>query len=73
MAMTCEELYIKNIENAIRAIRLGVKKPSEVNPASAFEKLLPLNDGIHSDLLTKYQHVVNDFNRKLNQRNEAKQ
>lgn len=73
MGQTCEDLYIRNIENAIRGIRLGNKSPEEVNPSIAFEKLRELNFGMHQDLLLKYQNVVNDYKRKKGLTNEIKQ
>ena len=69
---TCEELYIRCIENAMRGIRIGGKSPIDVNPAVAFEKLKDLNFGMHQDLLGKYQKIVNDYNNKKKQ-HEAKQ
>ena len=71
MAFTVSELCIKKIEAATRAIKMGVKTPDEVNPSEFFNKLLPLNDGMHHDLLEKYQNVVNDYIRKKTQQHEA--
>ena len=43
--MTAEELYIKNIENGIRAIRLGTKKPSETLAPINLNKLKQMLSG----------------------------
>ena len=64
MGKTCSELYIDRIESGIRGIRLGIKKPSEVELNDFFKKLQPLNDGMAIDLKDKYDNVVNDWNRK---------
>lgn len=64
-----EEILIKNIENGIRAIRLGNKTPIEANLAVQFNKLLPLNKGMYDDLMEKYKRVVEDYkNRKSNEK-----
>ena len=62
--MSAEQTYIKNIENGIRAIRLGNKKPQDVNINSQLEKLKTVNDGMSQDLTIKYVNAVNDYNRK---------
>jgi hypothetical protein len=65
MAKTLEDIYIKNIENATRAIRLGTKQPSDVaHVATQFTKLKSLNEGMHDDLMAKYKNVVADHNKK---------
>jgi hypothetical protein len=64
MAKTISELCIDKIESGIRAIRLGLKKPSEVELNDFFKKLAPLNVGMHDDLMGKYTNVVKDYNRK---------
>ena len=61
--MSAEQTYIKNIENGIRAIRLGNKKPQDVNINSQLEKLKTVNDGMYEDLNKKYVTVVNEFNK----------
>jgi len=65
--MTLEETYIKNIESAIRGIKLGTKKPEEVGTvvASNMTKLKEVNEGMASDLMAKYKRVLEDSkNRK---------
>lgn len=59
-----EEILIKNIENGIRAIKLGTKTPITANLSGHFSKLKPLNEGLYQDLLKKYGNVVNEFNKK---------
>jgi hypothetical protein len=59
-----EEILIKRIEAAIRAIRMGTKEPKDVNPAAHFEKLKLLNEGMHQDLMQKYKNVMTDYNNK---------
>lgn len=63
--MTCEEIYINKIEGVIRGIRMGRKKPEEVNIGNYFEKLKLLNEGLYIDLMNKYKNVLTNFkNRK---------
>lgn len=59
-----EELYIKNIENGIRAIRMGIKSPQTANLSSQFTKLRILNEGLAEDLMTKYKNVVSEYNKR---------
>jgi hypothetical protein len=59
-----EEILIKRIEAAIRAIRMGTKEPKDVNPAANFEKLKPLNLGMYEELIGKYKNVMTDYNNK---------
>ena len=64
--MKSEDLYIKNIENGIRAIRMNTKKPADVGASisAQFTKLKAVNEGMHDDLMVKYKNVVKDFNNK---------
>lgn len=59
---SCEEIYIKKIENGIRSIRLG-NNPEEVKPqlVNSLDKLKNLNDGMYEDLLQKYENVVSYY------------
>ena len=59
-----EELLIKQIENGIRAIRLGTKRPQEVDVNDKLERLKKLNEGMANDLNNKYVAVVGDFNKR---------
>ena len=59
-----EQLYIKNIENAISSIRLRNKKPNETSIGINLNKLKLINEGMASDLLKKYKSVLNDYKRK---------
>jgi len=63
MSRSCEEIYIKNVENGIRGIRLGAKKPEDVAyvVSSNLNRLNKVNEGMFEDLLKKYENVVNDY------------
>ncbi len=63
MSRSCEEIYIRNVENSIRGIRLGAKKPEDVAPvvSSSLNRLNKVNEGMYEDLLRKYENVVNDY------------
>lgn len=56
--MTTEEHYIKNIENSIRAIKLGTKKPEETSAAFFLNKLKQVNIGMYEDYLEKYKNIL---------------
>lgn len=62
--MTVEELYIKNIENGIRAIRLGTKKPSETLAPVSLNRLKQINIGMYEDYLAKYKRILADYNKR---------
>lgn len=62
--MSGEQIYIKNIENAIRAIKLGSKKPNEVNVSANMVRLKAVNEGMHDELMKQYKQVVTDYNNK---------
>ena len=62
--MSSEDLYIKNIENAIRALRIGSKEPKDLNVGHNFTKLKPLNEGMHDDLMGKYKTALEVYNKK---------
>jgi len=62
--MSSEELYIKNIEAGIRALKLRTKTPSETNVGSNLNKLKLINPGMHDDLLAKYKKALEEYNKK---------
>lgn len=70
MAKTCEEIYISRIENATRGIKLGNKKPDEVNLKDTFDKLKKINPFMCEDLQTKYQNIVSNYH--THQKNKRK-
>jgi hypothetical protein len=61
MPKTCEELYIEKIENGIRAIKMRTKSPEQVDIASQFRRLKPVNPYLYEDLLNKYHQVISNF------------
>ena len=60
-----EEIYINNINNGIRAIKLGMKTPETANVGINLNKLKPLNEGMYQDLLAKYVKQVNEYKNNL--------
>jgi hypothetical protein len=66
MRNTLEDNYIKNIENAIRGIRLNTKTPQDVGAtvSSNMEKLKSLNEGMAEELMKKYKNVTEDYNKR---------
>jgi len=59
-----EEIYIKNIESGIRALRMGTKTPSETNVGVNLVKLKPLNPGMHDDLIAKYKTALEEYKQR---------
>lgn len=61
-----EEFLIKQIENTIRGIKLGNKKPMDVTKRcnGHLERLKPLNPGMHDDLLGKFVSQCKVYNEK---------
>ena len=55
--MRGEDLYIKNIENSFRSIKMG-KKPSETNIGFSLNKLKIINEGLYEDYLKKYKEIL---------------
>jgi hypothetical protein len=53
--MTNEEMYVRNIENDIRALKLKTKKPSELTIGANINKLKMVNIGLYEDLFAKYK------------------
>ncbi len=62
--MSLEDLLIKNIENGIRGIRLGTKKPNEVKVGYNLNRLSKVNEGMFEDYLEKYKRVLKDYHHK---------
>ena len=62
-----EEMYIKTLENCIRGIKLGLKKPVDVavTVSQTHIKLKVLNDGMAEELIGKYKEAVKIYNEKL--------
>jgi hypothetical protein len=58
-----EEILIKQIENGIRAVRLG-KSPVGLEITTKLERLKKLNEGMAEDLNKKYVLVVKDYNNR---------
>jgi hypothetical protein len=64
--MGAEELYIKNIESGIRALRLRNKTPSEANVGSNLNRLKILNEGMYLEYLEKYKKALKEYNKHEN-------
>lgn len=62
-----EQLYIKKIENAIRALKLNTKSPAmlaEEGVSKMFDRLKAVNEGMHEDLMKKYDVEVKEYNKR---------
>lgn len=62
--VSCEELYIKHIENGIRGIRMGTKTPEDARVGVYLNKLKPLNPFMYDDLLEKYSKCLKNHKEK---------
>ena len=65
MAKSLEDTYIENIENAIRAIRLGTKKPQDTNAGFNLNRLKEVNPGMHEEIMNKYKAALLEYKAKL--------
>jgi predicted Zn-ribbon and HTH transcriptional regulator len=65
MYQSSEDLYIKNVKNAIRSIRLGAKTPSETNVGFNLNKLKLVNIGMYEDLMNDYKAVLIEYKKTL--------
>jgi hypothetical protein len=66
MYLSSEELYIKNVRNSIRAIKLGTKKPEDTNVGFNLNKLKSANLGMYEELLAEYKKVLEEYKKKNN-------
>lgn len=55
-----EDICIRKIEGGIRSIKLGTRKPKDVDKdlEFCFNKLKELNEGMYTDLLSKFNIEV---------------
>lgn len=62
--MSAEDHYIKNVENAIRALRFKTKEKSVAMQSVGFNlnKLKEVNGGMYLELLEKYKNALNIIN-----------
>lgn len=61
--MSNEELYIRNIENGIRALRFKTKTPSETNVGHNLNRLKMVNEGMYDEYLEKYKKALKEYNK----------
>ena len=61
---TTEDLVITQIENGIRSIKLGTKKPTDLEMDKWFSRLESLNKSMCDELFMKYYSIVNQYKRK---------
>ena len=64
MKESAEEIYIRHIENGIRAIRMGTKEPKDTLAAVSLNKLKQINLGLYEDYLDKYKKVLKEYNKR---------
>lgn len=64
MYLSSEDLYIKNVRNAIRAIKMGTKKPEDTNVGFNLNKLKTVNEPMYDELLNDYKAVLAEYKKK---------
>lgn len=52
------ELLKKKIEGKIRGVKLGTVEPSETGLGGLFNKLKPIDEPLHDELMDKYKEVL---------------
>jgi hypothetical protein len=67
-----EEIVVRNIENGIRGIKCGTKKPEDVNVVIQLKKLQAINDGLYEDLCDKYYSTLDEYRTKINENKSQK-
>jgi len=60
-----EECIVKNIEGGIRGIKMGTKKPQDMNLNQSFDRLSKINEALCDDLISKYENVLSDYRKKI--------
>jgi len=68
--MSAEELYIRNIQNGIRAMKLGNTAPKDTAAPASLNRLKSVNEGLYKDWLIKYQDALKDYKKKNEDKNE---
>lgn len=62
---TAEDLYVKNLDNGLRAMRLGTKKPiAELNMEGNLSRLQKVNPMLFEDYFARYQRALKEYNKK---------
>jgi hypothetical protein len=67
-----EEIVVRNIENGIRGIKCGTKKPEDVNVPNHLKKLQAINDGLYEELCDKYYTTLDAYREKINKNKSQK-
>lgn len=62
--MTAEELYINNIENGIRSIRMNLKHPRDTPAPYALTKLKSINIGLYEEYVEKYKRALKEYDKR---------
>ena len=61
---TVEELTILQVENQLRGLKMGTKKPEEMDVNRWLIKLKPLNIGMYEELQAKYVRILTEVKNK---------
>jgi len=59
-----EEMCLKKIDGAIRAIKLGTKRPEDTDVGKLLNRLKPLNEGMYQEKLNEYMLVKQEYDKK---------
>lgn len=59
-----EDILIKNVQNGMRAIRLGTKTIAEANVGLSLNKLKEINEGLYLDYMKQYKELLEEKSKK---------
>lgn len=59
-----EEVYIRNVENGIRGLKLGTKTPETCNVGPSLNRLKTVNEPMYLELMERYKKAVKDWHEK---------
>jgi len=68
--MSAEDLYIRNIQNGIRAMKLSNTAPNDTAAPASLNRLKLVNEGLYQDWLKKYQTALQEYKQKNENKNQ---
>jgi protein-arginine kinase len=62
-----EEVYVSNIKNAIRALKLRTKTPAETKAGVNLKLLKEVNEPLYDELFIQYKEALNEYKKGINE------
>lgn len=62
-----EDVYVTNIKNAIRALKLRTKTPAETKAGVNLKLLKEVNKPLHDELFIDYKEALNEYKKGINE------